>query len=91
MKRKSMVLVGVAVAFLFGTAESCNVEPTAPKTGKVVDIAFDARACYDKDTETVLITYTPAGTDKAGSPWPNTVVCVTPEKAAKYKVGSTYP
>lgn len=89
--KKSLIALGVAGAFLFTTAESCNTEPKAPSTGKVTDIAFDARACFDRGAKTVQITFLPAGTDKFGSPWPQTPVCVTPETAAKYKLGDKYP
>lgn len=90
MNRKSMVLVGVAVAFLFGTAESCNVEPTAPNTGKVTMVTPNSAACVDKAPNTTGVMYVPAGTDPNGAPWPSKVACVNPG-GKQYAAGSTYP
>lgn len=89
-KSRALAVVA-ALALLVSTTACNNPVPRAPKTGTVTDIAFDARPCHDQTEKTVQLTYRPAGADKTGAAWPLTPVCVTPETAAKYEVGVTYP
>ena len=92
MNYRSRALAAAATLTLLVTTSACdNAVPRAPKNGIVTDIAFDARPCFDKTEKTVQLTYRPEGVDKNGAAWPLTPVCVTPEIAAKYTVGSKYP
>lgn len=92
MRMTRSTVTAIAMMALTLTFTACNrPEPTAPKTGKVTDIAYDARSCHDEREKTVQLTYRPAGSDKYGSLWPLAPVCVTPETAAKYKIGDKYP
>jgi hypothetical protein len=87
------VIVGVtaaALALVVGCGEK------APKTGKITAIQPGSAACYDEQTDVgprpqVAISYKPAGVDTFGKPWPTAFVCVTQDKAAKYKIGDIYP
>ena len=92
MKKKTLTFLGVGFALVFGTAETCEAGPArAPSAGKVTQIVPEARACYDQTEKTVLLEFTPAGTDANGAPWPKKVICILPEQAEKYTVGSNYP
>lgn len=89
--RRALRIVGVTLAFITTSAQSCDGAPKAPSTGMITDIAYDSRACHDEAEKTMSITYRPAGTDPNGAEWPPKIVCVTPETAEKYKIGSKYP
>lgn len=84
------------LTFIFTSAESCNVQERAPKTGKITSIDVGLTACYPEYTPAgerpaVAISYKPAGTDPDGNPWSTAFVCVTQNVAGRYEVGDTYP
>ena len=82
-----VLVLGLAVP---GALTGCGERRMkAPNTGTVTQIVHDARACFDQTEKTVLVEYRPAGTDRIGDPWPLTMFCATPERAAKLVVGKT--
>lgn len=92
LRRTAVGVTAVSLALVVG----CGEKVKAPKTGKITAIQPGSAACYDEQTDAgprpqVAISYQPAGTDKFGKAWPAAFVCVTQDKAAKYKIGDTYP
>lgn len=89
MRKSSKISVAVIllVLSLVGTVSCAKYLTKAPRTGKVTEIVHDARACYDQSEKTVLVQYRPAGTDKAGDPWPLTMFCATPDRVQNLVVG----
>lgn len=90
-------MVGAVGVLPLLTAALCDAKkPTAPKTGVITNIVPGGASCWDVLTDagprpSVTIEYQPAGTDPHGAPWPLTFTCVTPDDAAKYVIGGTYP
>lgn len=93
---RMLITVGTLTLLPLTVAFSCDAQPKVPRTGKITEITPGSAACWDEQSDvaprrSVAISYRPAGTDANGHEWPLAFTCVTPDTAAKYTVGGTYP